>query len=151
MRPDFSGHNAGWQERMVIRHSYGKNCTALLNSNALTCAGLPCPVGHNMVQENGRVWEDADAVQCPDRTDCENVNLDFLVMAGFFCHPCLPNPCMNHGVCANTGPRIGFQCWCPDNYWGGTCEKELQVEILTSQPQSAVDMRYVVVTHTLSL
>ena len=27
-------------------------------------------------------WEDADAVPCPDRLDCQNMNLDFLVMAG---------------------------------------------------------------------
>jgi len=28
VRPDFASHNgAGWQGRMVIKHSYGKNCT----------------------------------------------------------------------------------------------------------------------------
>lgn len=30
---------------------------------------------------------------CPDRTDCETVNGDAILMAGYLCHACIPNPC----------------------------------------------------------
>jgi len=144
VRPDFSSHNgAGWQGRMVIKHSYGKNCTGLASAstflescNAAKCAArgftadecvgtVKCRVGANgNVMQGGvaRAWEDADAVQCPDRLDCSNINLDLLVMAGFFCHPCLPNPCMNSGLCTNAAPRMGFTCECRNGYQGNSCE-----------------------------
>jgi hypothetical protein len=112
IRPDFSAHNGpSWQERMVILHSYGKNCTGLPNAldyfdpcSYVECDGIEDCVGTAKcrVGSNGRyidaatgeitAWGDADAVQCPDRLDCDRMNPDLLVMAGFFCHPCLPNP-----------------------------------------------------------
>ena len=140
-RPDFTSHmnGTGWQERMVIYHSYGKDCTGLSDASALfspctltqceadfdgaeaeACVGtVRCRVG-----ENPDGWKDADAVKCPDRVDCSNMNLDLLVMAGFFCHPCLPNPCMNAGTCVQGEPRIGYTCECPSGFEGNTCEQD---------------------------
>ena len=154
-RPSFEGHNgATWEERMVIYHSYGKDCTKLPNAvttlvggacTAADCAaaGLAeadcvgtaaCRVGaRGCSMMSGadcaadKRWSDADAVQCPDRVDCKNMNLDLLVMAGYFCHPCLPNPCMNSGVCTNTAPRIGFTCKCEPDYDGASCELDKRV------------------------
>ena len=46
----------------------------------------------------------------------------FQVMAGFFCHPCLPNPCLGGGTCFNLAPRVGFTCACPAGYAGSFCQ-----------------------------
>lgn len=46
----------------------------------------------------------------------------FQVMAGFFCHPCLPNPCLGGGTCSNLAPRVGFSCACPAGYAGSFCQ-----------------------------
>ena len=51
------------------------------------CVGsVKCRVGVNgkFTNASGMTtsWGDADAVPCPDRLDCQNMNLDFLVMAG---------------------------------------------------------------------
>jgi len=149
-RPDFTSHfnDASWQERMVIHHSYGKDCTGIANADTFfnTCAASDCAadglgadcVGtvRCRVGANGRnnnpmggtsAWEDQDAVKCPDRTDCTNMNLDLLVMAGYFCHPCLPNPCMNSGTCANAEPRQGFTCSCQDGFAGNSCQVDTRV------------------------
>jgi hypothetical protein len=73
---------------MVIPHSYGKHC-----SNAT--AGAPV--------------NRSDALLCPDRTDCADVNNDALLMSGYLCHPCLPNICDEDEVCVNL-PYEGVKC-----------------------------------------
>jgi len=123
MRPDFEGHNGPtWQERMVVWHSYGKDCSKL-------GGGVPTMVrGDNYrVGNNPDGWTDEDAVQCEDRLDCKDMNLDLLVMAGYFCHPCLPNPCMNNAPCTQGKPRIGFTCTCPEGFSGKNCEVDESV------------------------
>jgi len=45
---------------------------------------------------------------CPDREDCAAVNGDALLMAGYLCHPCLPNMC-GLQACENI-PGRGFSC-----------------------------------------
>ena len=144
LRPDFTAHmgNTNWLDRMVIYHSYGKDCTGLPNAlqlfnntlcrehecradglNTSTCVGtLHCRVGENpRPADTGVPWGDADAVECPDRLDCTSMNVDLLLMAGFFCHPCLPNPCLESGVCKQGAPRIGYTCTCREGFGGDTC------------------------------
>ena len=43
--------------------------------------------------------------------DCSTINLDALLLSGFLCHKCLPNPCKNGAKCINIVNR-GFQCDC---------------------------------------
>merc|ERR1712054_126775 len=88
-RPRFNvTHGPGYQNSMVIPHSYGKNCTNLT--------------------PGARVNNSA-AMLCPDRTDCENVNNDALLMSGYLCHPCLPNICDADEICINI-PYEGVRC-----------------------------------------
>jgi len=158
-RPSFEAHNGAlWQERMVIPHAYGRDCTELPDAalrfrpcTAANCAAeglgadcvgtVKCRVGANGCNDNvmgggecppDKTWTDADAVKCPVRLDCPKMNLDLLVMAGYWCHPCLPNPCMNNGMCTHTVPKEttlkqtgGFTCKCLDGYAGLSCENTL--------------------------
>ena len=161
VRPSFEAHNGAlWQARMVIPHAYGRDCTNMLNAasifrpcTAANCAAaglgadcvgtVKCRVGANGCKDNlmgggecpeDRTWTDADSVLCPVRVDCKNMNLDLLVMAGYWCHPCLPNPCMNDGMCSHTEPREGglkqtggFRCKCFNGYSGWLCEVNTRV------------------------
>jgi len=144
-----------WQGRMVVNHAYGKDCTELAKAKEIflpctaencladglelaDCVGsVECRVGAGgmggvmgagVISSNGVTWgsKDEDAVPCPDRIDCINMNLDLLVMAGFFCHPCLPNPCMNSAQCINAAPRQGFTCSCLEGFAGESCEVDLR-------------------------
>ena len=56
------------------------------------------------------------------RTDCENINNDLLLMSGYLCHTCLPDPCaeMGHGACTNV-PYKGYECACSGDYSGSDC------------------------------
>jgi hypothetical protein len=76
---------------MVIPHSYGKNCSTL---------------------SPGARVNKSEALVCPDRTDCENVNNDALLMSGYLCHPCLPNICDVEEICINL-PYKGMTCALP--------------------------------------
>jgi len=155
-RPDFSAHYGGngWRDRMVVNHAYGKDCTGLdkakeffLLCTAADCladgleladcvGSVKCRVGAGGmggvmgagVSSSGVAWaaKDENAVPCPDRIDCIHMNLDLLVMAGFFCHPCLPNPCMNSAQCTNAAPRQGFTCSCREGFSGEWCEVDLR-------------------------
>jgi hypothetical protein len=80
---------------MVIPHSYGKHCP---NSNA------GAPVSPPVAGE-----PPGNALLCPDRTDCEDVNNDALLMSGYLCHPCLPNICGDGEACYNI-PYEGVTC-----------------------------------------
>ena len=88
-RPRFNvTHGPGYQNSMVIPHSYGKNCTDLT-------PGAPV--------------DKTAALLCPDRTDCDNVNNDALLMSGYLCHPCLPDICSVDEYCVNI-PYKGMTC-----------------------------------------
>ena len=88
-RPQFGvTHGPGYQNTMVIPHSYGKNCSML---------------------SPGVAVNKSDALLCPDRTDCVNVNNDALLMSGYLCHPCLPNICDADEICINL-PYEGMTC-----------------------------------------
>jgi hypothetical protein len=76
---------------MVIPHSYGKNCSTLAP---------------------GARVNRSEALLCPDRTDCENVNNDALLMSGYLCHPCLPSICDADEICINI-PYEGVRCELP--------------------------------------
>jgi hypothetical protein len=76
---------------MVIPHSYGKNCSTLAPGAAVN---------------------KSDALLCPDRTDCENLNNDALLMSGYLCHPCLPSICDADKICVNI-PYEGAKCDVP--------------------------------------
>merc|ERR1711990_546705 len=62
---------------MVVEHSYGKHCDGFAPGQS----------------QSSMVKSIFEIIQCPDRTDCQNVNGDAILMAGFLCHPCIPNPC----------------------------------------------------------
>merc|ERR1711907_785770 len=83
---------------MVIEYSYGKHCSGFLPGQT------PEAIGLNML----------DIYKCPDRTDCDYVNGDAILMAGYLCHPCIPNPCGFTGrACLDSKPytcRPGFEC-----------------------------------------
>jgi len=104
-RPDFiSRHGEGYNNRMIVHHAYGKAC------EGVALGEVPEGTG------------DAEQALCPDRTDCSDMNYDLLVMAGFFCHPCLNNPCANEGVCTNLA-RVGYTCDCAaTGHSGERCE-----------------------------
>jgi hypothetical protein len=86
--PDFAvSHGPGYQSSMVIPFAYGKHCE-----------------GFAPGEDPGRV----DLTTCPDREDCAAVNGDALLMAGYLCHPCLPNMC-GLQACENI-PGQGFAC-----------------------------------------
>merc|ERR1712185_374845 len=74
---------------MVVPFSYGKHCEGF-------APGQPAGV---------------DVASCPDREDCENVNGDAILMAGYLCHPCIPNMCGTE-ECGNL-PAKGFTCLAP--------------------------------------
>jgi len=59
-------------------------------------------------------------------------NYDMLLMTGFRCHRCLPEPCMNGGSCENLW-RQGYQCTCAGNFTGVNCQTVLEPD---SEPQS---------------
>merc|ERR1711871_1277845 len=55
------------------------------------------------------------------------MNNDALLMEGYLCHVCLPEPCANGGVCSHI--PWGFTCDCSGTGYGGdTCEKRLSPE-----------------------
>jgi len=104
-RPNFlARHGPNYNDRMVVNHTYGKNC-----SNGLAPG------------EWKEGWTTEKAAPCPDRLDCANMNLDLLVMAGFYCHPCIISPCMNGGKCTNIAWK-GFTCDCAPGSSGPLCE-----------------------------
>jgi hypothetical protein len=43
--------------------------------------------------------------------DCKTLNFDALLLSGYLCHVCLPNPCDNGAKCSNV-PNLGYQCDC---------------------------------------
>jgi len=114
-RPQFGvTHGPGYQNTMVIPHSYGKNCSML---------------------SPGAAVNKSDALLCPDRTDCENVNNDALLMSGYLCHPCLPNICDGDEVCTNI-PYEGVTCALPSPLT--TAEPSVVPSLTpTSEPQAA--------------
>jgi hypothetical protein len=72
-RPQFNvTHGPGYQSTMVVPYSYGKHCDGA---------------------EPGQGFSAENASSCPDRADCEDVNGDAILMAGYLCHPCIPDVC----------------------------------------------------------
>ena len=61
--------------------------------------------------QNGSMW--AGAALLADRVDCEvdsDLNNDALLLGGYYCHHCLPDPCVEHGgTCANIWWK-GYTC-----------------------------------------
>jgi len=56
----------------------------------------------------------AGAAALADRTDCSafsDLNFDALLLGGYYCHPCLPDPCaeQGRGTCTNIWWR-GYEC-----------------------------------------
>lgn len=95
-RPAFNvTHGPGYQNTMVVKYSYGKHCDGYLAGEDVELSLL-------------------QVFRCPDRTDCQNLNGDALLMAGYLCHPCLPNPCAFNGTtCQDLKPyrcHPGFHC-----------------------------------------
>merc|ERR1719247_2331152 len=79
-------------------YSYGKHCDGF-------------QPGEN-VELKGK--SSLEVFKCPDRTDCSQVNGDAILMAGYLCHPCIPNPCQyQQNSCLDLLPysgQPGFQC-----------------------------------------
>jgi hypothetical protein len=61
-----------------------------------------------------------------DASECGEVNFDVLLMEGFICHVCLPNPCTNGGRCLHHDGIYtfgGFSCDCDGTgYMGDICQ-----------------------------
>ena len=61
-----------------------------------------------------------------DASECASVNFDVLLMEGFICHVCLPNPCTNGGRCVHHDGVYtfgGFSCDCDGTgYDGDICD-----------------------------
>merc|ERR1711871_1290845 len=58
------------------------------------------------------------SIPCHDpETHASNFNLDALLMAGHTCHRCLPEPCLNGGVCTGV-QEAGFACKCWESWVG---------------------------------
>lgn len=69
-------------------------------------------------------------------TDCKAINLDALLLSGFLCHPCLPNPCENGAPCENID-GFGFHCDCARiSAFGDVC----QFAMLTPSPTLPVSL-----------
>lgn len=58
----------------------------------------------------------ADCLACNDK--CNN---DMLLMTGYLCHACLPNPCQNNAPCANIIGK-GYTCECSGPFGGDHCQ-----------------------------
>jgi len=98
-RPPFRvTHGAGYQNAMVIKYSYGKHCAGFLAGEDVEMKGM----------------SRLEVLKCADRTDCPSVNGDAILMAGYLCHPCIPNPCKYKSMaCMDLLPyrcTSGFQC-----------------------------------------
>merc|ERR1711871_1428855 len=62
------------------------------------------------------------SIPCHDPdTNASNFNLDALLMAGHTCHRCLPEPCLNGGICAGV-QEVGFSCKCRQGWVGDMCQ-----------------------------
>jgi hypothetical protein len=91
-RPRFNVmHGPGYQNPMVIKYSYGKHCAGFSPGQDLEAIGAKTL---------------AELFMCPDRLDCNDVNGDAILMAGYLCHPCIPNPC-KASPCLDT---MAYQC-----------------------------------------
>merc|ERR1711865_260874 len=60
------------------------------------------------------------------KEQCDLVNFDILLMEGFICHVCLPEPCKNGGSCVHYDGIYtsgGFSCQCNEtSYHGDMCQ-----------------------------
>merc|ERR1719453_1854270 len=83
---------------MVIKYSYGKHCAGFQAGEDVEMKGM----------------SRLEVFKCADRTDCASVNGDAILMAGYLCHPCIPNPCKDKAMtCMDLLPyrcTSGFQC-----------------------------------------
>ena len=65
--------------------------------------------------------------------DCDN---DMLLMAGWLCHVCLPQPCENDGVCTNIQGK-GYSCACAEGFTGDRCQS------IASPPSPSSEIVYI--------
>ena len=81
------------------------------------------------------------------KSECGLVNFDVLLMEGFICHVCLPEPCKHGGRCvhhAGTYTLGGFSCQCPLGFSGDICH------IKTLPPVSTVSATLTFSTFTIT-
>ena len=72
---------------------------------------------------------DVDAAALANRTDCgwaDPLNYDALLLGGFYCHTCLPDPCPHGGTCSNVQWR-GYTC---DNSASVTVQRAATAPVL---------------------
>merc|ERR1711871_1422724 len=72
-----------------------------------------------------------------DASDCGSVNFDVLLMEGFICHVCLPNPCANGGRCVHHDGIYtfgGFSCDCDGTgHDGDICQAMLSKDYVAAE------------------
>jgi len=121
---------------------------SLSNTTAQTCSRtavrsqeLPPVIDHDAGYMNMDAITDAYVGQ-----PCDEVNLDAILLAGYFCHRCLPNPrCMNGGKCNNLR-YTGFKCDCntdpnsPFFYYGDVCQHKVPKATHNTRPQQCSDL-----------
>jgi hypothetical protein len=134
-RPNFNvSHGPGYQNPMNLYYSYGKHCEGFEPGETVEWKGL----------------SQVEVLKCPERTDCDNLNGDAILMAGYLCHPCIPNPCAYaNQICLDTLPFTctpGFQCfanyheqhWAKQNFF---CSKPVSPPHVSSQPLIIADTK----------
>ncbi|XP_077204093.1 IgGFc-binding protein-like isoform X4 [Paroedura picta] len=69
---------------------------------------------------------DSSVLSC-SRVSCALGEICTVVNATRGCYkdgPCLPNPCLNDGVCVEAGGTSGFSCSCPESFQGPLCDTQ---------------------------
>ncbi|KAK3258791.1 hypothetical protein CYMTET_32180 [Cymbomonas tetramitiformis] len=86
-----------------------------------TTLGVAVAVAHedgymNMTSLGEEYGESEDCQTCN-----ENCNNDMILMSGYLCHRCIPEPCKNGGSCTNYLGE-GYTCNCPSGFTGDHCQ-----------------------------
>jgi len=72
------------------------------------------------------------------KDDCGTLNFDALLLSGYLCHVCLPNPCDNGGKCMNV-PNLGYSCDCSKiAFSGDQCQNPDKTLAPTTKPSAAL-------------
>ncbi|KAL8599967.1 hypothetical protein ACOMHN_038966 [Nucella lapillus] len=98
----------------------GFTCTCSLGFVGKLCDRFVCSELNNLCNK-GRCVPQTNAAR-PFRCDCTGTSFtgDFCENAGM--NYCFNNPCLNNGMCTNTGTGVGYTCSCRNGYYGTRCE-----------------------------
>mmetsp|Transcript_55452 Transcript_55452/g.118976 ORF Transcript_55452/g.118976 Transcript_55452/m.118976 type:complete len:391 (-) Transcript_55452:438-1610(-) len=130
-RPRFyETHGPGYNDPMIIHPAFGKDCTSkgatryVRTENGVQELVDGYQPGTVPANDQGEEWTRSELMECDMRTDCERytgpgaMNADAILMAGYLCHPCVPDPCGEYGPCSDLFHlgKPGFSCANADAY-----------------------------------